>query len=199
MSKQSHTYGGALFVVLGLVGLAASFALVLEKLKHLESPTAQLTCSVNPFITCAPAMDSWQGTLLGFPNPLIGVVCFVAPIVVGVSLVSGARFPRWFVLAFVVGVCLGMGFIVWLMVQTVSSIGALCPYCLVVWAVMIPLTLATAAWAASSGTLGGAAVRSVGGAVLRVWLWPIALLCYSVVFLVLLANFPLLWPFLTSL
>lgn len=181
------------------MGLAASFALVLEKLKHLESPTAQLTCSVNPFITCAPAMDSWQGTLLGFPNPLIGVVCFVAPIVVGVSLVSGARFPRWFVLAFVVGVCLGMGFIVWLMVQTVSSIGALCPYCLVVWAVMIPLTLATAAWAASSGTLGGAAVRSVGGAVLRVWLWPIALLCYSVVFLVLLANFPLLWPFLTSL
>ena len=199
IEKQSRGYSGALFVVLGLIGWAASFALVLEKLRHLESPSAQLTCSVNPFVTCAPAMDSWQGSLLGFPNPLIGVTCFVAPIAVGVSILSGASFARWFALSFVVGVCLAMAFIVWLMVQTVTSIGALCPYCLVVWTAMIPLTLAAVSWAAANGAVGGSRVQSVGGTVLRVWLWPLAIVCYLVVFLVLLANFPLLWPFLTSL
>lgn len=185
--------------MLGLIGWAASLALVLEKLRHLESPTAQLTCSVNPFVTCAPAMDSWQGSLLGFPNPIIGVACFVAPIAVGVSILSGARFARWFTLSFVIGICLAMVFIVWLMVQTVVSIGALCPYCLVVWTAMIPLTLTALAWAAANGDLGGSTVQSLGRTVLRVWLWPLAIVCYLVVFLVLLANFPLLWPFLTSL
>lgn len=185
--------------MLGLIGWAASFALVLEKLTHLESPGAQLTCSVNPFVTCAPAMDSWQGSLLGFPNPLIGVAGFVAPIAVGVSILSGARFARWFALSFVAGVCLAMVFIVWLMVQTVTSIGALCPHCLVVWTAMIPLTLTTVSWAAANGAIGGSPVQSVGRTVLRVWLWPLATVCYLVIFLVLLATFPLLWPFLTSL
>lgn len=199
ISKRSQKYGGALFVVLGLIAWTASFTLVLEKLKHLESPSAQLACSVNPFVTCAPAMDSWQGSLLGFPNPLIGVACFVAPIAVGVSILSGATFARWFALSFVAGICLAMVFIVWLMAQTVLSIGALCPYCLVVWAAMIPLTLAAISWAASSGAFGTSSAQSVGRRVLRVWLWPLAIACYLVVSVVLLVNFPLLLPFLTSL
>jgi len=38
-----------------------------------------------------------------------------------------------------VGVTFGVLFVHWLMFQSLYEIGALCPYCMVVWAVMIPI------------------------------------------------------------
>ena len=47
--------------------------------------------------------------------------------------------PRWYWVGLAVGTLLGVVFIHWLIFQSLYRIGALCPYCMVVWAVTIPL------------------------------------------------------------
>ena len=91
-------------IVAGVIGWLAAFALTLDKFTVLEHPTAQLTCNINPLVGCSKNLASWQGSVLGFPNPLIGVACWAAPIAVGVAILAGARFKRWFWMLFNLGV-----------------------------------------------------------------------------------------------
>jgi uncharacterized membrane protein len=84
-------------------------------------------------------MDSWQGHLFGFSNTLIGLAVFVAPIVVAVALLGGARFTSWFWWLYLLGQLGGIVFVFWLSWHSIFRLGTLCPWCMVVWAVMIPL------------------------------------------------------------
>ncbi|WP_228485006.1 vitamin K epoxide reductase family protein [Cellulosimicrobium sp. JZ28] len=130
---------GWLLVVLGAIGLAGSAALAIEKYLKLADPGHVASCSVNALLDCGDAMDSWQGALLGFPNPLLGIAAFPVVITTGVVLLAGARLPRWYWPALLGGTTLGMGLIVFLMWTTMYAISAMCPYCMVVWFAMIPL------------------------------------------------------------
>lgn len=130
---------GWLLVVLGAIGLAGSAALAIEKYLKLADPGRVASCSVNALLDCGDAMDSWQGALLGFPNPLLGIAAFPVVITTGVVLLAGARLPRWYWLALLGGTTLGMGLIVFLMWTTMYAISAMCPYCMVVWFAMLPL------------------------------------------------------------
>ena len=38
-------------------------------------------------------LESWQGSLFGFPNPILGLTGWMAPIVVGFAILAGAGFP----------------------------------------------------------------------------------------------------------
>jgi uncharacterized membrane protein len=80
-----------------------------------------------------------QASLFGFPNALIGIAAFIAPIAVGVAILAGAKFAAWFWRTFAVGVTLGFIFVFWLFMQSTFVIGVLCPYCMVAWAAMVPL------------------------------------------------------------
>ena len=84
-------------------------------------------------------MLSEQAALFGFPNPLIGIATFMAPIVVGFAILAGARFANWFWQLFFVGHALALVFVLWLFNAAVFEIGSLCPYCMVAWAAVIPL------------------------------------------------------------
>lgn len=126
-------------VVLGLVGFAASLALSIEKVLKLADPDHVASCSINIFLDCSVAMGSWQGELLGFPNPFIGVAAFPVVVTTGVVVLAGARLPRWYWLSLFGGVVAATGLVVFLVHTSVSELGRLCPYCMVVWAVVIPL------------------------------------------------------------
>ncbi|MGO2740060.1 MAG: vitamin K epoxide reductase family protein [Cellulosimicrobium funkei] len=130
---------GWLLVVLGAIGLAGSAALAIEKYLKLADPGHVASCCVYALLDCGDAMDSWQGALLGFPNPLLGIAAFPVVITTGGVLLAGARLPRWYWLALLGGTTLGMGLIVFLMWTTMYAISAMCPYCMVVWFAMIPL------------------------------------------------------------
>ncbi|KLN33911.1 MULTISPECIES: vitamin K epoxide reductase family protein [Cellulosimicrobium] len=130
---------GWLLVVLGAIGLAGSAALAIEKFLKLADPNHVPSCSLNALLDCGDAMDSWQGSLLGFPNPLLGIAAFPVVITTGVVLLAGARLPRWYWLALLGGTTLGMGLIVFLIWTTMYEISAMCPYCMVVWFAMLPL------------------------------------------------------------
>ena len=137
-SSRSFTF--AIFnIVAGIIGWFASFELVTEYIKTLKSPGYLPNCNVSVLVTCGPNMDSWQGSIFGFSNTILGVGAFIAPILVGFAILAGARFAPWFWWLYQVGLLLGFTMVLWLAAQSIFSLGTLCPWCMVVWAVMIPL------------------------------------------------------------
>lgn len=134
---------GWLLVITGAVSWLAAGILVLERLELFRDPNHVTSCDVNPWISCGEVMKTWQAAIFGFPNPLIGIAAFAVIITTGMALLAGARFGRWYWIGLQVGVTLGMVMIVWLWSQALYAIGVLCPYCMVVWAMMIPMFIWT--------------------------------------------------------
>lgn len=130
---------GWLLLITGVVGWLASGALSLEKLAAFKDPNHVTSCDINPWVSCGKVMQTWQSSLFGFPNMFIGIVAFAIIVTTGMAVLSGARLARWYWLGLQGGVTLGFVFTVWLWSQALYSINVLCPWCMVVWAAMIPL------------------------------------------------------------
>ncbi|MDO9397435.1 MAG: vitamin K epoxide reductase family protein, partial [Herbiconiux sp.] len=151
-TEHRRPVGLALFlIVAGIVGWYASFDLTLEKIQTLLNPDYVPTCNISPLVTCGPNMASAQGSLFGFPNPIIGVAAFVAPILVGVAILAGARFAKWFWVLFNLGFALGLAFVCWLISVSIFVLGTLCPYCMLVWLVVIPMFVYVTAYNVKQG------------------------------------------------
>jgi uncharacterized membrane protein len=142
-----------LLIVGGLVGWYSSFELTLAKFEVLTNPTTDLSCDFSLIVQCGKNLDSWQGAVLGFPNPLIGLAAFCAPVFVGVAILAGARFARWFWLLFALGMTGGLTFVIWLLSQSIFVLGTLCPWCMVVWSVTIPMFWAVSLYCLSAGVI----------------------------------------------
>lgn len=186
---------GVFLLVTGALGWWGAMELITERIAKLIDPSHVITCDINPLISCGTVMTSWQASLLGFPNPLLGVAGFVAPMAVGVALLAGATFARWFWWLFLAGVTAAWVFVTWLFVQAVYEIGALCPWCMLVWAAVIPMFWMLAAWLLATGRLtgeGGAAQR-VGRAVLP-FTWVLVVANYAGIVVAIIAQFPTLLP-----
>jgi uncharacterized membrane protein len=123
----------------GLAGLFSAIVLTLEKIKLLKDPEAVLGCDLNPIIACGSVINTPQAEAFGFPNPIIGIVGFSVVALIGGAILAGAQFKRWFWIGLQLGVLFAVGFVHWLMFQSIFRINALCPYCMVVWAVTIPI------------------------------------------------------------
>lgn len=184
---------GVFLLVTGAVGWWGAMALITERVAKLIDPQHVLNCDINPLVSCGSVMDSWQASLLGFPNPLLGVAGFVAPIAVGVALLAGAQFARWFWALFLAGVTGAWIFVTWLFTQSVYEIGALCPWCMLVWAAVIPMFWGLLAWLLATGRLTSGAGRRFGATVLP-FTWAIVVVNYAVIVLAIIVQFPTLLP-----
>lgn len=130
-----------LLIVTGLMGLLAAFVITLDKTKILEAEARGETyvpgCSLNPIISCGNIMESPQASAFGFSNPLLGLMAYSVVVAVGVTLLTGATFPRWYWLTFNAGCLFGIGFVTWLQYQSLYTIGALCLWCCLAWVATI--------------------------------------------------------------
>lgn len=126
-------------IVGGALGLLAAFELIVEKVALLEDPNHVLNCDINPVLSCGSVITTAQAEVFGFPNPILGLVGFTIVITLGVLLAAGTELPRWVWVGLNVGALAGIGFVAWLVSQSLYSIGALCPWCMVVWAATIPV------------------------------------------------------------
>jgi uncharacterized membrane protein len=144
---------GIFLIVAGVIGLLAAWELSIDKIVAFVSPATALNCDVNPTVQCTANLLSWQGSIFGFPNPLIGVGCWVAPIAVGIALLSGVRFRRWYWIAFNAGVLGAAVLVFWLIGQSILIIGTLCIWCMVTWSVTIPLFWAVTLYNLKAGTI----------------------------------------------
>ncbi|MDT5019115.1 MAG: hypothetical protein QOD39_5275 [Mycobacterium sp.] len=174
----------------GVVGLAAALTLTVEKIEILINPDYVPSCSINPVLSCGSVMVTPQASAFGFPNPLIGIVAFTVVLVTGALALAKVSLPRWYWVGLAVGTLLGTAFIHWLIFQSLYRIGALCPYCMGVWAVTIPLLVVVTSIAVAPTTSNGV-VR-----MLYTWRWSLVALWFTALILLILVRF---WDYWSTL
>src|SRR4051794_22828814 len=109
-----------ILIVGGLLGLFAAFSLSLDEIKLLQNPNFHPICNLNPLLSCTSVISSKQASLLGpIPNPYLGLAAFAILVTVGVAMLAGARFKKWFWLGLQIGTLAGVLFIHWLYFQSV--------------------------------------------------------------------------------
>ncbi len=129
----------AIFLIIaGIIGFFAAFELTLDKITIAANPNANLSCNVSVLVGCSKNLLSWQGSLFGFPNPLLGLAGWTATIAVGVGILAGARFARWYWMLFNLGVVGALALVIFLITQSIYVLFVLCPWCMVTWSVTIP-------------------------------------------------------------
>jgi len=119
--------------------MAASLGLSIEVFNRLKNPSYVPICNLNPVLSCTSVADSIQSEIFGFPNYYIGIAGFASLATIGLALLAGAKFKRWFWIALEGGLLFGISFVVWLQFESFYRIGALCIFCMVVWAMTIPI------------------------------------------------------------
>lgn len=162
---------GVALALLSLVGLAAALALSVDRVRMLEDPDFVPTCNFSPILSCGSVMDTDQAQVLGFPNPFLGLIGFSIMLTVSVLVAARVRLPNLVVLGAAVGSLAGAVFVHWLIFQSLYRIGVLCPWCMVVWAVTIPIALWFTLLAADH--LSSPGVRLI---VRSLWRWRFTLL-----------------------
>ncbi|SNS49138.1 Uncharacterized membrane protein [Micrococcales bacterium KH10] len=148
---------GFWLLVLGTVAFLASAALSIERYLSLVDPNHVPSCSLSLFADCGPAMGSAQGRIFGFPNPFLGLGAFPVVMVTGAIMATGWEPPRWYWRALTAVTTAAMSMIVFLMYTSMHTLERLCPYCVVVWAMMIPLWYLMIAFAFDRDMLGASA------------------------------------------
>ncbi|MEB3032621.1 vitamin K epoxide reductase family protein [Mycolicibacter sp. MYC340] len=174
-------------LIAGLIGLAASVTLTVEKIRLLADSAYVPSCNLNPVLSCGPVMATPQASVFGFPNPLMGIVAFTVVAVTGVLAVTKTPLPRWYWIGLALGTLVGAGFVHWLIFQSLYRIGALCPYCMVVWAVTVALLTIFASFA-----FGADRERNILQHLHR-WRWTIAALWFIALFLLIFLRFQDYW------
>ncbi|MFG3616909.1 vitamin K epoxide reductase family protein [Nocardia sp. NPDC047654] len=169
----------------GLAGWLAAVALTVERFKLFTDPGYTPSCSINPILSCGSVMVTDQASVFGFPNPLMGIVGFTVVVTLAALSVAGVGFPRWVWGGLWLGNLLGLAFVCWLIFESLYRINALCPYCMVVWAIITPLLAVSTdqLWGRSRGPLG----------VLAEWRWTLVALFFAVVLLLVFLRFQDYW------
>jgi uncharacterized membrane protein len=100
--------------------------------------------------------------------------------------------PLWYWTALAAATLAGVVFVHWLIFQSLYRIGALCPYCMAVWAVTIPLLVVVASIAFRPAPTNGGSVALT----LYRWRWSITTLWFTAVILLILVRF---WDYWSTL
>jgi uncharacterized membrane protein len=128
-----------ILTVCASIGLLAAFVLTLEKIALLKDPGHHLSCSLNPVLSCGSIIGSPEASAFGFPNTLIGLASFAVVVTIGIGILAGASYKRWFWRGLQAGTIFGILFVHWLASESLYEIGALCIYCMIVWSITWPI------------------------------------------------------------
>lgn len=139
MPKTLEQAIGYILTIGGSIGFLAAFTLTIEKIQMLKDPAFVPSCNLSPLLSCGSVMITDQASVFGFANSLIGITGFAVVVTIGMGLLAGAKYKRWFWLGLQAGTIFGIAFVHWLMYQSIFVIGKLCPYCMVVWSIMLPI------------------------------------------------------------
>lgn len=134
---------GWLLTIGGAIGLFSAAVLIVEKVTFLQNKadgkSTALGCDINPIVGCGSVINTDQASVFGFPNPLMGVAGFAIVVTIGVLLLLRVPLPKLVWLGLQAGTIFGIGLVTWLQYQSIYNLNALCPYCMAVWSVTIPI------------------------------------------------------------
>lgn len=122
----------ASMLVGAICSLIASFVLSVEAVELAANPDAVLSCSISVVVNCATVALHPSASLFGFPNAFLGLMAEPVVITVAIAGLAGTKFPRFFMFAAQIGYTLGLIFAYYLLYTSFFTIGALCPWCLLV-------------------------------------------------------------------
>ncbi|WP_329624508.1 vitamin K epoxide reductase family protein [Streptomyces sp. NBC_01255] len=181
-----------LLVITGAAGLLASWVITIDKIKLLEDPNFTPGCSLNPIVSCGNIMKSEQAAVFGFPNPMLGLVTFAMVIAIGVGLLAGARYRRWYWLGLNAGTLFGVGFCTWLMYQSLYEINSLCLWCCLAWVATIVMF-----WYVTSHNVRSGVIPAPGGlkTFFDEFTWLLPVLHIGIIGMLILTRW---WDFWTS-
>ncbi len=128
-----------ILIIGSVIGAISSAILTVELLTILKDPHYVPVCNLNPVLSCSSVTTSAQASAFGFPNEFLGLIGFGILGTIGAGMLAGAKYARWFWKLTSVGLTLAVIFLTWLQFQTLYRIGALCLFCMCVWAVTIPM------------------------------------------------------------
>ena len=168
-----------LLTITGAIGLLAATILTIDKFSLLQAKVdgteKSLNCDISAFVSCSGVMESDQASAFGFPNSIIGIIGFAVVLTLGVLVAARVELPRFVWLGLQAGALFGIGFVTWLQIQSIYDIGKLCPWCMVVWTMMIPLFVGLTARNLRTYLPGSAITRFVDNwTVLIIALWYLA-------------------------
>ncbi|MDR2281372.1 MAG: vitamin K epoxide reductase family protein [Gordonia sp. (in: high G+C Gram-positive bacteria)] len=166
--RSASTIAAWVLLVAGVLGLAAAAMLTIERIELLINPEADLSCNFNPIISCGSVMETDQARFFGFPNPILGLPAFAVIITTAVLSIGRVKLPRWYWIGQTIGASLGWIFVHYLIFQSAFRIGALCPYCMVVWTI-VPIIWAISLSRSLPDSARGRSVREWIAVLLPVW------------------------------
>ena len=169
-----------LWIATAVIAWVVSFLLYLEYIGQLTDAAPAISCSFSAFITCGPNLLSPAGNLLGFTNAILGIVLFLGPVFAGVgALAAPGGMRAWYWRVFALFVLGGYALVHVFASRSIFEFGSLCPWCMIVWLMTIPLFWSVAGWTLRAGVWGAAPKRL--GDVLSGWLIPIVVVNYAVI------------------
>jgi uncharacterized membrane protein len=182
VATTERLLGLSIFLIIAsAIGLLAAFELTYEKIQVLLNPEHAASCDFTLLVQCGKNMSSPQGSVFGFPNSLLGLIGWPVVMATGVGMLAGARFTRWWWIAFNVVATGALGFVIWLITESVFVLGTLCPWCMVTWIAVIPLFWVSTLWNLKHGVWStNEKVRELGGRLLS-WSPTIVLASYLAV------------------
>lgn len=180
---KNKTYG-AMLTLYSLVAWIASGTLVLERLELFKNPNYIPTCDFGLFFSCSNIMKTEQASLFGFPNPLLGIVGFAITGTLGILIMSGMKLPRWINISLMSGIIASFGLIGFFWYTSVIVVMLLCPWCMVVWAMVIPMLFHTMSYNFKNGTFGQKSKNNVLPPV-----WASTLIVYAIIVSSILIRF----------
>ena len=133
-------------ILVGVVGLIASTVLTIDKIHVLKDPNFNPACNINPIFSCGSVMKTKQAEIAGVPNTVVGLMAFPALMTVGVVMLFGARMNKRFWRLFQAVALGGLAGVVYLFIQGIYRINAICIYCFSVWVVVLALNWYTLLW-----------------------------------------------------
>jgi uncharacterized membrane protein len=169
-----------LWIVTGAIAWTVSLLIYLEYIGQLTHRAPLVSCSISPFITCGPNLLSPAGNLLGFTNAIIGLVLFVGPILAGVgALAVSGGMRAWYWRTYALFVLAAFGLVHVFAYRSIFEFGSLCPWCMIIWLMTIPLFWSVAGWTLHAG-VWGAAPRRVGSFLMS-WFVLIVVVNYALI------------------
>lgn len=167
------------WIVCAVLGGVVSSLLYLEYIGQLTGSDALISCSISAIVTCGPNLLAPAGNLLGFSNSIIGIALFFGPLYAAMSALASNGLRPWYWRVYVLFIAAGFVFVHVLAWRSVFEFRSLCPWCMVVWLVTIPLFWFTLGWSLRDG-VWGADARRIGSAAFS-WALLLTVLDYAVI------------------
>lgn len=142
-----------ILLVGGIIATIASIALSVEVYQRLKDPNYIPVCNLSPILSCTSVADSTQSHAFGFPNYYLGIAGYAAIATVGAVMLAGAKLSKRFWQLFMGGLVFATAFLHWLIYETLYDIGSLCIFCMIVWAVTIPMSWYTLVYNIREGNI----------------------------------------------